>query len=201
MRRAALLAPGPLFQDSLCEGLEAAGYAVTLVTPADLDRSIQEDGVDAGLARPLAGEPEVLVTGDAIFPHLPDPDLGLSLGLERIFAACKIAMRSMLRRRFGRIVSVAPGLDTTTIPHAAVVGGIGGLVKSVAREVGSRGITANLIAPGYTEAWEGEISHFVAIGRPAAPGDIASAVSFLVGDGAGYITGQVLAVDGGLGAG
>jgi 3-oxoacyl-[acyl-carrier protein] reductase len=76
--------------------------------------------------------------------------------------------------------------------------GLGGLMKSVAREVGSRGITANVVAPGYVGADGEDLSPYVALARPGGMEDIACTIAFVAGDTSGYITGQMLRVDGGL---
>ena len=117
----------------------------------------------------------------------------------------------MMKARRGRIISIASIVGLTGNPgqanYAAAKAGIIGFTKSLAREVGSRNITANVIAPGFidtdmtralTEAQRTNLSAQVPLGRLGQPDDIAAAVSFLASPGASYITGETLHVNGGM---
>lgn len=138
-------------------------------------------------------------------------DIVVDTNLKGVFNCCKAAQRSMLKQRYGRIVNITSiaalaGNAGQTNYSAAKAGQIG-FTKALAKEVGSRNITVNAIAPGYIPT---DLSatippdllakgmELMPLGRPGVPEDIANAVAFLVSDDGNYITGQVLAVDGGL---
>jgi 3-oxoacyl-[acyl-carrier protein] reductase len=117
----------------------------------------------------------------------------------------------MLRRRWGRVISISSVVGLVGNPgqanYAAAKAGLIGLSLSAAREVAGRGITVNVVAPGYvpsrlTDAMSDDarqaIVGAIPAGRLGAPEDVAAAVRFLAGEDAGYVTGQVLAVDGGM---
>lgn len=138
----------------------------------------------------------------------------LDTNLTGAFTVTRRALRGMLRARWGRIVylSSVVGLSGAAgqTNYAASKSGLIGLARSVAREVGSRGITANVVAPGFvvTEMTESisekrtaELLGQIPLGRRAEPAEIAEVVHFLAGEGAGYVTGAVVPVDGGLGMG
>ncbi len=138
-------------------------------------------------------------------------DRVLAVDLRGAYLCTKAALRPMIRQRWGRIISVASvaGLvgNAGQANYAAAKAGLIGLTKSVAKEVASRNVTANAIAPGLvstemtaglTEAQQRAVLQLVPLGRAATPEEIAPAVVFLASEEAGYITGGVLAVDGGL---
>jgi 3-oxoacyl-[acyl-carrier protein] reductase len=140
-----------------------------------------------------------------------DWDAVLQTNLASVFRLSKAVLRGMMKARKGRIISIASIVGLTGNPgqanYAAAKAGIIGFTKSLAREVGSRNITANVIAPGFidtdmtralNESQRAALSAQVPLGRLGQPDDIAAAVAFLVSPGAAYITGETLHVNGGM---
>ena len=185
-------------------------------------RAVQADVSDPEQARRLveeAGDVDVLVnnaglTRDGLIARMPDDDWRtvLDTNLGGTFYTCRAAVRGMMRRRSGAIVNVTSIVGLHGNPgqtnYAASKAGIIGLTKSLARELGSRGVRVNAVAPGYIstrlttelpENLQGAMLSNTPLGRFGDPGDVAGAVRFLCSDAAAFITGEVLLVDGGLG--
>lgn len=172
--------------------------------------------VDATLA--AFGTVDVLVsnagiTRDNLLLRMTEEDWDavLDTNLKGAFHCVKAVQRTFLKRRAGRIIAIGSivGLSGNAgqANYAAAKAGLVGLVRSVARELGSRGITANVVAPGFIdtemtralpeEAMQAALAR-IPLGRLGTPQDVAGLVAFLAGDAAAYITGQVFGVDGGL---
>jgi 3-oxoacyl-[acyl-carrier protein] reductase len=153
------------------------------------------------------------ITRDMLLMKMKDEDWQavININLSSVFHCSKAVVRPMMKNRFGRIVSISSvvGLvgQAGQTNYAASKAGIIGFTKSLAKEVGSRGITVNAVAPGFvpsvltdvlTDEQKNAILTNTALGRFGTVEDIATAVTFLASEEAGFITGQVLTVDGGL---
>jgi 3-oxoacyl-[acyl-carrier protein] reductase len=138
-------------------------------------------------------------------------DSVLAVDLKSVFLCTRAVLKHMTKQRWGRIISIASVVGIVGNPgqanYAAAKAGIIGFTRTVAKEVASRGITVNAIAPGFIDTemtkhlkaeWREELKKRIPLGRFGSPADVAEAVAFLASDAAGYITGQVLGVDGGM---
>ena len=184
--------------------------------------AIQADVGDPDQAKRLveeAGDLDVLVnnagiTRDGLIARMPDADWDdvLATNLSGAFYTCRAVARGMMRKRAGAIVNVSSIVGVHGNPgqtnYSASKAGIIGLTKALARELGSRNVRANVVAPGYvttqlTDVLSEQLREAMLgntpLGRLGEPEDVARAVRFLASDAAAYITGEVLLVDGGLG--
>ena len=185
-------------------------------------RAIQADVSSSDDARRLvedAGDVDILVnnaglTRDGVLARMPDDDWRtvLETNLSSVFYTCRAVARPMMRKRSGAIVNISSIVGMHGNPgqtnYGAAKAGIIGFTKSLARELGSRGVRANVVAPGYvstrlTDVLPDELKEQMVaatpLGRIGGVEDVAAAVRFLCSDEASFITGEVLLVDGGLG--
>jgi 3-oxoacyl-[acyl-carrier protein] reductase len=185
-------------------------------------RPVRADVSSADEARRLveeAGDLDILVnnaglTRDGLLARMPDDDWRavIETNLSSVFYTCRAVCRPMMRKRAGAIVNVSSIVGMRgnwgQTNYAASKAGIIGFTKALARELGSRGVRANVVAPGYiktrlTEVLPEEATQAMLastpLGRFGDPRDVAGAVRYLCSDDASFITGEVLLVDGGLG--
>jgi 3-oxoacyl-[acyl-carrier protein] reductase len=192
-------------------GTEVVGFGLDVGSSPDVDRV-----VDAVVER--LGRLDVLVnnagaTKDNLVLRMSSEewDQVIRVNLGGMFHCTKRVLKTMLKQRSGAIVNISSIVGLTGNPgqanYAAAKAGIVGLTRSVAREYATKGIRANVVAPGYIEtdmtraipdAKKKELSERIPLGRLGQGRDVAQAVAFLASDASSYITGQVLCVDGGM---
>lgn len=191
--------------------ISAAGFSCDVSSPDACQELI-------GAVEAAMGPVDILVnnagvTRDNVLPRLRDDDWDevMQTNLHGAFYMVRAVARGMMKRRGGRIINIASVVGLTgnrgQANYAASKAGLIGLTKSVAQELASRGVLANVVAPGFIEtdmtADLGEQARAalfdrIPLGRFGTPSDVAGAVRFLAGPAAAYITGQVLVVDGGM---
>ena len=153
------------------------------------------------------------ITRDTLLMRMKDDDWDavLDTNLKSVFRLTRAVSRAMMKARFGRVVNIGSVVGSMgnagQVNYAAAKAGLIGLTKSLAAELGSRGITVNLVAPGYIDtdmtqalpaAQRTKLVEMIPAGRLGTPEDVANAVKFLCGGGAGYVTGTTLHVNGGM---
>ena len=187
------------------------------VVPADL--AVPEEALRLITeAEAAMGKVDILVnnaglTKDGLVLRMSDADWDkvLNVDLGAPFRLTKAVLKFMLRRRAGRIINIGSIVGTTGNPgqanYCAAKAGLIGMTKSLAQEVSSRGITVNLVAPGFIEtpmtdalndAQKADLSGKIPLGRLGQPGDIAAAVVYLASEEAGWVTGSTVHVNGGM---
>jgi 3-oxoacyl-[acyl-carrier protein] reductase len=204
-------------------GAEAITERLSSISDGCAGRVLDVNAPEAAneLVRDISGEagaPAILVnnagiTRDTLLLRMKDEDWDavLDTNLKSVFRLSKACLRGMMKARFGRIVSIASVVGATGNPgqvnYSAAKAGMVGFSKSLAREVASRGVTVNVVAPGFIdtdmtraldEAQRDVLLSDIPMQRLGQPQDIAEAVAWLSSEEAGYVTGQTLHVNGGM---
>ncbi|HET7687531.1 MAG TPA: 3-oxoacyl-ACP reductase FabG [Candidatus Macondimonas sp.] len=197
--------------DLRAQGGSGFGHVLNVTDPASVQTLMET-------LKAQPGEPSVLVnnagiTRDNLLMRMKDAEWDdiIATNLTSVYRLSQACLRPMMKARWGRIISIASVVgvmgNAGQSNYAAAKAGIIGFSKSLAREVGSRGITVNVVAPGFiatdmtdalNEAQRIAILSQVALGRLGSAQEVAQAVAFLASDAAGYITGETLHVNGGL---
>ena len=153
------------------------------------------------------------ITRDTLAMRMKDDDWDAvtDTNLKAVFRVSRAAIRPMMKQRFGRIISITSVVGASgnagQANYAAAKAGVAGMTRALAKELGSRGITVNCVAPGFIatdmtavlpEEQQKALSAQIPLGKLGQPSDIANAVAYLASAGAGYVTGQELAVNGGM---
>ncbi|MFG0677044.1 3-oxoacyl-ACP reductase FabG [Delftia sp. WSY_7] len=191
------------------EGCRGVNLNVTDVTAVDalIDSIVKNDGGLHVLVN-NAG-----ITRDTLAMRMKDDDWDavIDTNLKAVFRVSRTAIRPMMKQRFGRIINITSVVGASGNPgqanYAAAKAGVAGMTRALARELGSRGITVNCVAPGFIatdmtaelpEEQKNALKSQIAMGDLGQPSDIAHAVVYLASAGAGYVTGQELHVNGGM---
>jgi len=202
--------------DSLAEEIRAMG-GQSLAVLADVSQAQDVARLVETIVSTF-GKVDILVNNagisrDQLIIRMSDEDWDkvLSVNLRSVFLCARAVLRHMIKQRWGRIISIASIVGLVGNPgqanYASAKAGIIGLTRTIAKEVASRGITANAIAPGFIdtemtqwleEDWKQQLKKQIPVGYFGSPRDVAEAVAFLASEEARYITGQVLSVDGGM---
>ena len=192
-------------------GVEAHGYVADVTDEAAVNAMVAKIKEEVGPVDILVNNAGV--TRDNLILRLSEEDFDtvLNANLKGAFLCCKEAARRMVRQRYGRIVNLSSVValrgNAGQTNYAASKAGLIGLTKSLARELASRNVTVNAVAPGFIEtdmtaalpeAVRAEMAKGIPAGRAGKPEDVANAVAFFAAEQSSYLTGQVLCVDGGM---
>ena len=192
-------------------GISGAGRALQLAERDTIEPLVKSVGDEFGA--PLILVNNAGITRDNLLMRMKDEewDQVVETNLSAIYRVTKACLRAMMKARFGRIINISSVVGSMGNPgqsnYSAAKAGIEGFSRSLAAEVGSRGITVNAVAPGFIatdmtgalpEEQRETLLGRIAVGRLGEPREIAEVVAFLAGDGGSYITGETIQVNGGL---
>jgi len=193
------------------EGLAGRGVVLDVASGASVDACFKDVEAQEGTPSILVNNAGVTRDGLLMRMSAADWETVIETDLSAVYRTCKAVMRGMMKARRGRIINIASVVgvmgNAGQANYAAAKAGMIGFSKSLAREVGSRGITVNVVAPGFivtdmtdalAEAARAALLAQVPLGRLGSPEDVAQAVAFLASPGAAYVTGETLHVNGGM---
>lgn len=186
-------------------------YAMDVTLEASVDAAVKQVAADFGSVDVLVNNAGITLDGLFLRMKTERWNKVLDVNLNGAFHCCKAVVPAMVRQRYGRIVNISSVVgemgNAAQANYSASKAGLIGLTKSLAKELGSRNITVNAVAPGFVETEmtrnldeksRQEFLRVIPLGRAASPEDVAKAVLFLASDAAAYITGHVLSVNGGM---
>jgi 3-oxoacyl-[acyl-carrier protein] reductase len=192
-------------------GNSGGGVVLDVADAASVEQALAEVVSNYGV--PLVLVNNAGITRDNIMLRMKDDewDAVINTNLNSLFRVCKGCLKGMTKARWGRIINISSVVGVMGNPgqanYAAAKGGVEGFTRALAREIGSRNITVNSIAPGFiqtdmtdhlAESQREMLLSQIPLGRLGTPEEIASAVSWLAGEGAGYVTGTTIHVNGGM---
>jgi 3-oxoacyl-[acyl-carrier protein] reductase len=192
-------------------GENGKGFKLNVADAADIENFIKVTGDQFGTPAVLVNNAGI--TRDNLLMRMKDDEWDdiINTNLTSVFRMSKAVLRGMMKARYGRIINISSVVGSTgnagQTNYAAAKAGMVGFAKSMAKEVGSRGITVNTVAPGFidtdmtkelSEEIKASLLGSIALGRLGQPEEIAHAVSFLASEQASYITGETLHVNGGM---
>ncbi len=193
------------------QGVKAAAFKADVTSPDDAENLFKQAIEQFGAVDILVNNAGV--TRDNLLMRMKEEefDLVISTNLKGTYNMMKAAARPMMKARYGRIVNISSVVgiygNAGQVNYSASKAGVIGMTKSLAKELGSRGITVNAVAPGFIETdmtkvlsdeLKAEMVKNIALGRPGQPEDVAKVVAFLASDEAAYVTGQVIECAGGM---
>lgn len=198
---------------TFCEKNNLKGYGIQLnvTDPDSVEKAIE--GLTKDVGAPLILVNNAGITRDNLFMRMKDDEWSdvIETNLTGVFRVTKACLRGMIKARWGRIISLSSVVGATGNPgqanYAATKAGLIALSKSLAKEIASRGITVNVVAPGFidtdmtkvlTDVQKEALLQAIPLGTMGAPEDIAASVVFLASEQARYITGETLHVNGGM---
>jgi 3-oxoacyl-[acyl-carrier protein] reductase len=192
-------------------GIAGRGLVLDVASDASVEACFKDLEATEGAPSILVNNAGVTRDGLLLRMSAADWNTVLETDLSAVYRTCKAAIRGMMKARRGRIVNIASVIavmgNAGQTNYAAAKAGMIGFSKSLAREIGSRGITVNVVAPGFivtdmtealSEAQRAALLAQVPLGRLGSPEDIAQAVAFLASPAAAYVTGETLHVNGGM---
>lgn len=193
------------------EGLNGSGIVMNVADAESIDQGLKQVSEKAG--SPLILVNNAGITRDNLLMRMKDDDWSsvIETNLASVFRTSKAVMRGMAKARWGRIInisSVVAGMGNPgQVNYCAAKAGVEGLTRSLAKEMGNRGITANCVAPGFIDtdmtrklddAQRSAMMEVIPAGRFGDPGEVAAVVAFLASDAAAYVTGETIHVNGGM---